>query len=154
MCTVIVRPSSFVVHWYYHIDSKSIFMITAISSHMSPLYCREKSKQMLAYVTMSSPIRRDRLMKYISHIVGTTLNSMTVPVPVYADIDECSGNQYCPADNATCVNTNGSFNCTCNDGFIPYNSNGMVTCLGEYYPLSNECGLQKTNYASWRVQTI
>ena len=45
------------------------------------------------------------------------------------DIDECSKNNrphYCH-ENATCANTGGSYNCTCNNG---YTGNGK-SCQGE-----------------------
>ena len=42
-----------------------------------------------------------------------------------ADVDECSGS---PCDNnAACSNSDGSFTCTCNDGFTGDGS----TCTGE-----------------------
>ena len=46
---------------------------------------------------------------------------------IYTDIDECgTGNDNC-AEQASCMNTDGSFMCTCHTG---YNGNG-VTCEGE-----------------------
>jgi hypothetical protein len=33
-----------------------------------------------------------------------------------AEINECDGENDCH-DNATCINTIGSYNCSCNDGF-------------------------------------
>ena len=50
-----------------------------------------------------------------------------------ADIDECEGTALCPA-NSTCVNTFGSFDCVCDDGFV---QNGSV-CIGKnnhYLPI-------------------
>lgn len=38
---------------------------------------------------------------------------------VISDIDECSANIHnCSKDNATCANTRGSFNCSCNPGYV------------------------------------
>ena len=35
----------------------------------------------------------------------------------FPDIDECKGNHSCHV-NATCTNTNGSYVCTCNPGYV------------------------------------
>ena len=43
-----------------------------------------------------------------------------------ADIDECEGTALCPA-NSTCVNTFGSFDCVCDDGFVQNES----VCIGK-----------------------
>lgn len=45
---------------------------------------------------------------------------------VYVDINECGSGDVCPQDS-TCVNTDGSFTCNCNDGFV---MNGAL-CEGE-----------------------
>lgn len=44
------------------------------------------------------------------------------------DVDECLSNLDNCSNNATCTNTIGSFNCSCNRG---YQGNG-TTCIGEY----------------------
>ena len=43
-----------------------------------------------------------------------------------SDINECDQNMHGCDSNATCTNTNGSFTCSCNDG---YSGDGM-TCSG------------------------
>ena len=48
----------------------------------------------------------------------------------YVDIDECSGFDMC-AELAYCENTNGSFRCICDEGYV---GNG-VTCEGNYDPI-------------------
>ena len=45
---------------------------------------------------------------------------------MYTDIDECGSADVCPQDS-TCVNTDGSFECNCNDG---YSMSGDL-CEGE-----------------------
>ena len=46
----------------------------------------------------------------------------------FLDVDECSGSiNYCSYPNAYCVNTVGSFECTCASG---YTGNGTV-CEGK-----------------------
>ena len=44
----------------------------------------------------------------------------------YADVDECETNGTCP-EHSTCLNTFGSFVCTCKEGFL---KNGSV-CIGK-----------------------
>ena len=47
-----------------------------------------------------------------------------------ADIDECAMDTDNCAKNATCLNTPGSFNCTCNEG---YTGDG-TSCVGKHIP--------------------
>ena len=45
------------------------------------------------------------------------------------DIDECKGNLHnCHHPNGTCINTAGSFNCTCKPGF---EGDGIDICEGK-----------------------
>ena len=41
---------------------------------------------------------------------------MLISDALYVDINECDSSDACPQDS-TCVNTDGSFQCNCNDGF-------------------------------------
>ena len=45
------------------------------------------------------------------------------------DVNECTYDNLCH-QNATCVNLIGSYNCTCNEGFIGdgINCNGKLAC--------------------------
>ena len=46
------------------------------------------------------------------------VNFFTYTLFAFVDIDECNnGNHVCDV-NARCTNTNGSYNCTCKEGFI------------------------------------
>lgn len=48
---------------------------------------------------------------------------------LFADIDECaSGANSCISGRATCLNTVGSYNCTCNYG---YTGDGKTSCLSQ-----------------------
>ena len=49
----------------------------------------------------------------------------------FTDVDECKGNHSCHVD-ATCMNTNGSYNCDCHPG---YTGNGQ-NCKGEFNPFA------------------
>ena len=50
----------------------------------------------------------------------------------FSDIDECfTGDHYCHV-KAICTNIDGSFNCTCNAGYI---GNG-ISCIGNITPIS------------------
>ena len=45
------------------------------------------------------------------------------------DIDECKGNRHnCHHPSGTCINTAGSFNCTCKPGF---EGDGLDICEGK-----------------------
>ena len=47
---------------------------------------------------------------------------------MFSDIDECEeGTDNCDDDNGTCINNEGSFECTCNTGY----SGDGVTCEGK-----------------------
>ena len=50
---------------------------------------------------------------------------------MYADIDECEDGDGPCDENAECTNFDGSFNCTCNDGYAGngFCCQGMSCCL-------------------------
>ena len=60
----------------------------------------------------------------------------------HPDINECiDGTHNCPH---ICTNTEGSFNCDCNTGFV-LDSNG-ATCNGEYYMNHTHMFIQRNMY--------
>ena len=57
---------------------------------------------------------------------------LCVPIIFLVDIDECSNN---PCDtNAACKNNDGSYECTCNDGW----TGDGDTCSGMFNPVHRE----------------
>ena len=46
--------------------------------------------------------------------------------PIFADIDECEMRTHTCHSNATCTDNDGSFNCTCREGF----EGDGVNCTG------------------------
>ena len=57
------------------------------------------------------------------------MNSKDVRIPVlFLDFDQCGMNNHTCDSNAMCINTDGSFACTCNEG---YTGDG-VYCGGKH----------------------
>ena len=59
---------------------------------------------------------------------------------MHADIDECRRRDLHTCVNARCDNTNGSFVCTCNPGFM---SDGSNSCIGKYQLLLSTLSLSE-----------
>ena len=55
---------------------------------------------------------------------------------LFVDIDECADASMC---DHTCVNTNGSFNCYCNEGYTLADDGRMCTDINECLMDSNRC---------------
>ena len=72
----------------------------------------------------------------INYSVNMIVNTNIVNIlgyhflPIAADIDECQRNTHNCNVSATCTNTPGSFNCTCNPG---YTGDGVVRCDGKIW---------------------
>ena len=60
---------------------------------------------------------------------------------LFPDIDECSGSNNC-SDNATCIDSAGSYNCSCDTG---YTGDGF-TCDGRF---TNDEHISISRYESW-----
>ena len=54
-------------------------------------------------------------------------------VVYYSDVDECADDSHNCVDDATCKNTVGSFNCTCDVGMVGDGSKNGTKCAGECY---------------------
>ena len=65
--------------------------------------------------------------------VYTSMSLTSSPI----DIDECNENRNNCDDNANCTNTNGSFTCTCIEGW----SGDGVTCTSEFIIIINRQSL-------------
>ena len=62
---------------------------------------------------------------------------MILKIFIFIDVDECEdaardGIVLC-VDNSKCINTKGSYNCTCFDGFIKINGSCERKMLNSYY---------------------
>ena len=61
------------------------------------------------------------------HLAGYCIPVSAFHIVIYTDLDECrSGVDRC-SENAICSNTEGSYECTCRNGFI----GDGITCLSE-----------------------
>lgn len=65
-------------------------------------------------------------VKAFSKVIGSPLFFLLVRMRI-VDFDECSGGISDCHFNADCINTEGSYNCTCKPGFV---GNG-TTCQGK-----------------------
>ena len=73
---------------------------------------------------------------YCYHIIGSVVifvlfdnKSVRITNILHTDIDECRSSVLHTCVNATCDNTNGSFICMCDPGFMSDGNNG---CHGKY----------------------
>ena len=65
----------------------------------------------------------------IDHLILIANNPYSF-LPITSDIDECAADSSPCDENADCTNTDGSYSCTCKQGF---NGDGM-SCKGSYMP--------------------
>ena len=73
---------------------------------------------------------------YCYHIIGSVVifvllddKSVRITNILHTDIDECRSSVLHACVHARCANTNGSFMCICNRGFMSDGNNG---CPGKY----------------------
>ena len=62
---------------------------------------------------------------------------------IFPDINECNGAHGCDASHGSCRNTDGSFECRCDDGY-ELNGDG-ATCDGVYIVGMSIAYIQRTN---------
>ena len=88
-------------------------------------------------------------------IINMHLVPMIPPTHSHSDIDECSSANECHLD-ATCTNTKGSYNCTCQDGFEGDGKNctGKILLKSITTKSLQEKNLQKANYSSTFLQSF
>ena len=58
---------------------------------------------------------------------------------LFADVNECDAPTSCDATTSTCVDTDGSYTCTCAAGYLHADPNDAVVCTGasnSYPPLT------------------
>ena len=62
---------------------------------------------------ISAKCRQQHLLRYVC--IAICVYDRPIPIyNVFADINECANTSLC---EHTCINTNGSFNCLCDDGY-------------------------------------
>ena len=64
-----------------------------------------------------------------------------INVIIYTDLDECKLDIHRCSENAKCSNSEGSYDCNCDDGFI---GNG-ITCLSKYHNIVSETSARATH---------
>ena len=64
----------------------------------------------------------------IIYVENTKSSQVTASLPIPSDIDECSADPSPCDENADCINVNGSYSCTCKQGFTGNGSH----CEGKY----------------------
>lgn len=66
-------------------------------------------------------------------------NEVSFLIAFLADEDECETPNQC-GDHAQCLNTHGSYNCTCKEGFLPSTPN-ITAITGQCSGMSEDCGI-------------
>jgi hypothetical protein len=66
-----------------------------------------------------------------------------------SDIDECSKGNFTCHPNATCINTQGSYNCQCKDGYEGF---GKKNCTGmKFFNLKNKTLFLSVNHKQQNI---
>ena len=108
----------------------------------------EKKKSFIWYSlwkTVSNHLTKKKKGKKIWQNVfsGFVCVSKILPTFFFSEVDECQISTHNCSDNATCINTEGSFNCSCKPG---YRGNGY-NCSGRCLQVSSLSKKEKTNLA-------
>ena len=85
----------------------------------------------------------------LSHTVLRRIDSRRVLTKInyHSDIDECRFNSHSCSNNAICINTKGSFNCSCKPGYSGNGHNCSGGCLRSFIyllRLANPCRVTVT----------
>jgi len=86
----------------------------ALVFHLSLVTAHQKRTQLLMLILATS---LKSLFKSNCKIVTVTTNLTFYFVPLTSDIDECSADSSPCDENADCINSDGSYSCTCKQGF-------------------------------------
>ena len=93
-------------------------------------------------------------MSLLSHTVLRGIDSRCISTKVnyHSDIDECQLRSHNCSDNANCINTKGSFNCSCKPGYSGNGYNCSGGCLRSFIyllRLINPCRVTFTAHTEW-----
>ena len=85
---------------------------------------------------------------FTTFLFEVELNLVNIFKHFISDLDECQMSTHNCSDNATCINTEGSFNCSCKPGYRGNGYNCSGTCLQSlsYFFFSFNDFLWQKNY--------
>ena len=89
-----------------------------------------KESTQWVFLTLNTLEIQSTLPNYSVNMIDNTDINRLHFLPIAADINECQRNTHNCNVSATCTNTPGSFNCTCNLG---YTGDGVVRCDGKIW---------------------
>jgi hypothetical protein len=101
-------------------------------------------------VASPAPVTRDTL-GMVPHVQVSYMHFPTVCTTLNCiDIDECATGAHNCDSNATCTNTPGSSNCTCNQGYI---RNGD-SCIGKKFNHVFECACKHRGVSAYKGDKV